>query len=121
MSDEPIYYEWKRRTDGPPWSVRDWQGRWHDFDTEEDQLAFIERDKRMLAAASADARADVVVQMTQAFENQPDVDSGHAEQAVDHTGQAEAQRAGAGRQGNRQSRRRARRLANSKKASGGRR
>jgi hypothetical protein len=123
MADDPqeIHYEWKRRTDGPPWEVLDWQGKWHTFETEQDGIDFIERDKRMLANASRAAREDVSEQITKAFQDGSGVESTHGEQATQLCREGEAGGTSAGSQGNRRSRRRNGRTANGKKASRGRR
>lgn len=123
MDQDPqqVHYEWKRRTDGPPWEVIDWQGKLHTFETEAEGLDFIERDKRMLANASRAAFEDVTEQITKAFQDGSGVESGDAEQADEPAGEAPQGGARTGRPGNRRSRRRASRLTNSKKASGRRR
>lgn len=123
MDKDPqqVNYEWKRRTDGPPWEVIDWKGVTHTFDTEAEGLDFIERDKRMLANASRAAFEDVTDQITKAFQDGLGVESGGAEQAAGTAGEAPQDGAPVGRQGNRRSRRRAARTSNRKKASGRRR
>lgn len=101
-------YEWVRSTE-PPWTVRDWRGRRHFFDTEDDQLSFIDRDKRMLADATRAANRDVTQQITRFFE------SGDNEQTAGVESEAEQAAARIGGVGNRRSRRRASRAANRKK------
>lgn len=117
---EQVQYEWKRATEPDEnglWWVNDWQHRWHHFSSEADQLAFIDRDKRMLAGASREAMADATAQITEAFENQSGVKS-DGEQAVDRSSQGETPGAPVGCQGNRKTRRRAGSAANREKASG---
>ena len=117
MSDERVDYEWVRSLSGPPWTVKDWRGHLYKFATETDQLAFIDRDRRMFAAASREANGDVITQITNQFQVEDEgIESGDGEQAVDASGEAEATREGVGGQGNRESRRRASRAANRKKA-----
>lgn len=107
-------YQWQVSKD-EPWIIIDWAGKRHEFQSQKDQLDFLERDQRMLHAAANEAKADVVTQINDHF-SQPsgDIESEGEQQAVDASGEAEAQGTGVGSQGNRQSRRRSRRAANRK-------
>lgn len=118
---EPVgnRHEWQISTDGPPWVVIDWAGKRHEFDTRDEGLAFIDRDKRLFDQYARDAHSDVTDQITYALENGTGVESaGEHEQTAGTAGEAKAVAEGVGGQGNRRSRRRARRSSNSKKASG---
>jgi hypothetical protein len=118
MTDEQIDYTWKRSTT-PPWIVIDWQGHTHQFQSEQQQWDFIEREKRMLANASRAAMEDVTVQITRAFQDGSGVESNSEhEQTAGTAGPPPQAGEAVGRYGNRRSRRRARRIADSKKASG---
>lgn len=114
-------HEWKIATepneDGK-WEVIDWAGKHHTYESKDEALAFIERDRRLFSAYAADAHGDVTDQITRALENQSGVESTHGEQAANARREVEAGREVVGGQGNRRSRRRASRAANRTKAPG---
>jgi len=118
VAEETKHYEWKLSKVGPPWVVVDWANRSHEFETREDQKAFVARDQRMMAAATREANLDVTDQITYQLEHSADgVESRDGEQAADASIEGEASGAQVGGQGNRQARRRASRVANRKKGS----
>lgn len=117
--DDSGGFKWSRSLaplDGV-WVVIDWAGHRHSFDTEEDQLAFIERDMRMLDNHTINAKSDATDQITQFFQAGADVESEHGEQAVDAASETQAAGESGGGAGNRRSRRRARGASHGKKAS----
>lgn len=112
-------HEWQLSKDGPPWVVIDWAGKRHTYDSRDEAVAFIERDKRLFALYARDAHGDVTDQITRALENQSGVESpGEHEQTAGTTGASTKAAADIAHVGNRRSRRRAGRASNSKKASG---
>lgn len=114
MTEQQENYEWQCSVDGPPWIVIDWQGHRHEFMTRRDGWDFIDRDKRMMAAATREAMGDVTDQITYGLQNQPGVESEDGKQAAHPVGEDQAPGAEVGGQGNRQARRRAGRAANRK-------
>lgn len=121
LGEQGAVHEWKIATepnaDGK-WEVIDWAGNLHAYESKDEALAFIDRDKRLFGLYASDAHADVTDQITRALENQSGVESTHGEQAANARRQVEAGREVVGGQGNRRSRRRASRAANRKAATG---
>ena len=64
-------HEWKISTSGPPWIVIDWATKRHTFNTRDEAMEFIERDKRLLDQYAQYAYEDATNQINKALSAKP--------------------------------------------------